>query len=82
VATRIRLQRIGAKKRAYYRIVVADGRTARGGKVIEFIGTYDPRIDPPAVKLDLEKVDTWVGKGAQPTEKMKSIIKRARKLSE
>ncbi len=81
MATKIRLQRMGAKKKPFYRIVVADERTARNGKVLEFIGTYDPRAEPPAIKLDLEKVDGWIGKGAQPTDTLKSIIRRARKLA-
>ena len=81
MATKIRLQRIGSKKKPCYRIVVADERRSRDGKVIEFVGTYDPRIDPPEVKMNLQKVDEWIGNGAQPSEKMKSIIKRVRKLS-
>ena len=81
MATKIRLQRMGAKKKPFYRIVVADERKARDGKVLEFIGTYDPRAEPPAIKLDLEKVDSWIGKGAQATDAMKSIIRRARKTA-
>jgi len=79
VATKIRLQRIGAKKRAYYRIVVADQWSAPNSKVVEYLGTYDPHKDPPEIKLDLELMDKWIGKGATPTEKMAPIIRRARK---
>jgi small subunit ribosomal protein S16 len=78
VATKIRLQRIGAKKRAFYRIVVADKLRAPGSKVIEYLGTYDPHTDPPEVKLDLDLVDNWLSKGALPTEKTAVLIKKAR----
>lgn len=81
MATKIRLQRIGSKKNAFYRIVVADHWTAPTSKVVEYLGTYDPHKDPPEIKLDLELVDKWIGKGATPTEKMAPIIKRARKIA-
>ncbi|MCD4654250.1 30S ribosomal protein S16 [bacterium] len=79
MATRIRLQRIGAKKRAFYRIVVADHWTAPTSKVVEYLGTYDPHKDPPEIKLNLDLLDKWIEKGATPTEKMAPIILRARK---
>ncbi|HPQ41565.1 MAG TPA: 30S ribosomal protein S16 [bacterium] len=79
MATRIRLQRIGSKKNAFYRIVVADHWTAPTSKVVEYLGTYDPHKDPPEIKMDLELLDQWIEKGATPTEKMNPIINRARK---
>jgi small subunit ribosomal protein S16 len=81
VATRIRLQRIGAKKNAFYRIVVADQLTAPGSKVIEYLGTYNPHVEPPEIKLDIELLDEWLGKGAKPTEKVAVIIRNARKTA-
>lgn len=79
MATKIRLQRIGAKKRAFYRIVVADHLTSPTSKVVEYLGTYDPHKDPPEIKINMELMDEWIEKGATPTEKMKSIIRKARK---
>ncbi len=79
MATKIRLQRIGAKKKPFYRIVIADERTAPTGKVLDHVGTYNPHTDPPEIKTDLIKIDEWISKGAQPTPKVNSILKRARK---
>ncbi|MDR1100917.1 MAG: 30S ribosomal protein S16 [Clostridiales bacterium] len=74
---KIRLKRIGAKKNPFYRIVVADGRYPRNGKCIEEIGTYDPLKNPPLINVNLEKAYAWVKNGAQPTDTVKSILKRA-----
>ena len=79
MAVKIRLARFGAKKRPYYRIVVADSRTARDGRAIEQVGTYNPLTDPATVKLDLEKVDQWLANGAQPTDTVARLIDNARK---
>ena len=68
MAVKIRLARHGAKKAPYYRVVVADGRARRDGRFIEIVGRYNPRTKPSTVELDLEKVDAWIAKGAQPTE--------------
>ncbi|MGB3975827.1 MAG: 30S ribosomal protein S16 [bacterium] len=81
MATRIRLQRIGAKKHAFYRIVVADQLTAPGSKVIDHLGIYNPHQDPPEIKLDIERLDKWIGSGATPTEKVAVIIQKARKTA-
>ncbi|MBN1879611.1 30S ribosomal protein S16 [bacterium] len=81
MATRIRLQRIGAKKNAFYRIVVADQLTAPSSKVVDYLGTYDPHKNPPEVKMDFVRLDEWLSKGATPTEKSAAIIRKARKLS-
>lgn len=78
MAVKIRLARHGAKKRPYYRIVVADSRCPRDGKFIEEVGRYNPLTDPATVKLDLEAVDKWIGNGAQPTDTVAALIKKAR----
>ena len=79
MAVKIRLARHGAKKAPYYRIVVADSRARRDGLFIEQIGTYNPCTTPSAVKLDLAKVDEWIGKGAQPTDTVARLIEVERK---
>ena len=82
MATKIKLKRMGSKKNAFYRVVVADSRSARDGKVIEFLGTYDPHKNPPEIKINMDKLDKWLEDGATPTEKMNIIIKKARKTPE
>ena len=73
---KIRLARHGAKKRPYYRIVVADARAPRDGKFIEEVGRYNPCVDPSMIKFDLEKVDKWIANGAQPTDTVKAMLKK------
>lgn len=73
---KIRLSRLGAHKRPFYRIVVADSRSRRDGPFIEILGTYDPLKDPSEVKLDLEKTKLWLQRGAQPTDIVKKLIQR------
>ncbi|NLP17472.1 MAG: 30S ribosomal protein S16 [Firmicutes bacterium] len=75
MAVRIRLRRMGAKKAPFYRLVVADSRKARVGKVIENIGYYNPTADPTIVKIDEEKALNWLNKGAQPSETVRSLFK-------
>lgn len=74
---KIRLQRQGKKKAPFYHIVVADSRTARDGKIIEQIGTYDPMTNPATVNLNKEKVEQWIKNGAKPTETVKKLIENA-----
>jgi len=74
---KIRLSRLGARKRPFYRVVIADSRTRRNGPFIEIIGTYDPLKEPSEVKLDGEKVKYWLQRGAQPTVIVKKLIQRA-----
>ena len=76
---RIRLRREGAKGRPFYRVVVADGRAPKEGRFIEIVGTYDPLKDGENYNLDLEKIDGWISNGAQPTDTVKSLIKKAKK---
>lgn len=72
---RIRLTRRGAKKNPFYRVVVKERRSKRDGKYLENLGTYNPMTDPPEVKLDHERIQYWIGQGAQPTETVASLIK-------
>ena len=74
MAVKIRLRRMGAKKSPFYRVVVADSRSPRDGKCIEEIGYFNPMVEPAEIKLDMEKVEKWIKNGAQPTERVKSII--------
>ena len=74
---KIRLKRIGAKKAPFYRIVVADSRVPRGGKAIEELGYYDPTKEPPVLKVDTESAKEWLGKGAQPTDTARALLKKA-----
>jgi len=77
MAVRIRLTRLGDKKSPFYRVVVADSRTARDGKVIEQIGTYDPLKNPAEININVEVAKKWLANGAQPTETAKSILQTA-----
>ena len=78
MAVKIRLARHGAKKRPYYRVVVADGRMPRDGRYIEEVGRYNPLTTPKVIDINLEKVDEWVAKGAQPTNAVAHLIDIAR----
>ena len=77
MAVKMRLTRMGKKKKPQYRIVVADSRNARDGKVIDEVGTYDPNTNPSTFKLDEEKTKKWRANGAQPTETVGKILKLA-----
>ena len=74
---KIRLRRMGAKKAPFYRIVVADSRYPRDGRFIEEIGTYDPTADPTVLKVDADRAQAWIKTGAQPTETVKALLKKA-----
>jgi len=76
VAVKIRLKRMGAKKTPHYRVVVADSRSPRDGKFIEEIGYYNPLSDPEEVKIDVEKAQAWLKKGAQPTDTVRALLKK------
>ena len=75
---KIRLARVGGKKNAIYRVVVADSRSPRDGRNIDTIGRYNPQTDPSEIHIDVEKADTWIANGAQPTPAVKKLIKIAR----
>ena len=76
---RIRLRRLGAKKKPYYRIVAVDSRVSTRGKILELLGHYGPIENPVKVDIDIEKVDMWIKKGAQLSDTVKSILKKAKK---
>lgn len=77
MAVKIRLARHGAKKRPYYRVVVADSRAPRDGRIIEEVGRYNPMTAPKTINLDLEKIADWQSKGAQPTDAVAALVKAA-----
>ena len=78
MAVKIRLRRMGAKKAPFYRVVVADSRYPRDGRFIEIVATYNPMTNPSEIKIDTEKVQEWMAKGAQPTDSVKALLKRVK----
>lgn len=76
MAVRIRLRRMGAKKRPFYRIVVADSRSPRDGRIIEEIGYYNPIAEPVDIKVDADKAKAWLSTGAQPSDTVKDLLKK------
>ncbi|MEY2600301.1 MAG: hypothetical protein RLZZ244_1962 [Verrucomicrobiota bacterium] len=81
MAVSIRLRREGTTNSPYYKIVVADSRSPRDGKFLEIIGNYDPKRAGVNANLDLARADYWISKGAQPSETVRSIIKKSRKAA-
>jgi small subunit ribosomal protein S16 len=77
MSVKIRLKRMGAKKKPSYRVVVADSRSPRDGRFIEEIGFYDPLKDPAEIRIDAEKAKKWIGNGAQPTETVRALLKKS-----
>ena len=77
---KIRLRRMGAKKAPYYRIVVADSRAPRDGRCIEEIGTYNPLTEPVTITVDADKAKQWIKNGAQPTDTVRALLKKANVL--
>ncbi|MBE6673716.1 MAG: 30S ribosomal protein S16 [Ruminococcaceae bacterium] len=77
MAVKMRLRRMGAKKAPFYRVIVADERSPRDGKFIDEIGYYNPLTNPAEVKIDAEKAEKWLNNGAQPTETVKSLLKKS-----
>jgi small subunit ribosomal protein S16 len=76
IVVKIRLRRMGAKKRPFYRVVVADARSPRDGRYIDAIGYYDPTKDPAVIKIDEEKAIQWIKNGAQPTDTARSLLQK------
>ena len=76
MAVKLRLKKMGAKQRPFYRIVATDLRVARGGKFIEIVGTYNPLTDPAEIKLDKDLVLKWLNCGAEPTDTVRNILKK------
>ena len=77
MAVKIRLRRMGAKKAPFYRIMVADSRYPRDGRFIEELGYYNPQEDPAVIKVDTEKAQKWMANGAQPTDTVRALLKKA-----
>ena len=77
MAVKMRLRRMGAKKAPFYRVIVADSRSPRDGRFIDEIGYYNPLTNPAEIKIDAEKAKQWLGNGAQPTETVKSLLKKS-----
>ena len=77
MAVKIRLRRLGAKKAPFYRVVVADSRSARDGKFIEEIGYFNPLTKPEEIKIDADKAKKWIANGAQPTDTVKALLKKS-----
>ena len=75
---RIRLRRMGAKKDAFYRVVVSDSRSTPKGPFVEILGTYDPGTEPATVKIDVDRADEWIRKGAHPSETVKTLLATSR----
>ncbi|MDE0885906.1 MAG: 30S ribosomal protein S16 [Myxococcota bacterium] len=75
---KIRLTRAGSKKRPFYRVTAIDERKRRDGRPLEFLGTYDPRPSQEELKLDIEGIEAWIAKGAQMTDTVRTLVKRAR----
>lgn len=76
---KIRMMRMGSKKSPFYRVMAIDERKQRNGRPLEFLGTYDPRVEPPAINLNLEGIDGWIGKGAQLSDTVRSLVNRVRR---
>ena len=75
MAVKLRLVRMGKKKQPTYRVVAADSRSPRNGRFIEIVGTYEPRAEPSAIRIDEEKTLAWLHKGAQPTERVEKLLR-------
>lgn len=79
MAVKLRLQRHGAKKKPFYRIVAADGRARRDGRFLEIVGTYDPNHEEIKLRLKQDRIEHWLNVGAQPSTTVKSLLRRARR---
>jgi small subunit ribosomal protein S16 len=82
MAVRIRLTRLGRKKKPFYRIIVADSENKRDGKFLDVVGTYDPLKNPAVITIDNDKLQDWLGRGALPTTTVKSLIKKSSSVAQ
>lgn len=82
MALKLRLTRMGSKKRPFYRIVALDSATRRDGRALEFLGYYNPMTEPVELKVDLDKVKHWMDQGAKPSDTVKSLLKKAAAAAE
>ncbi len=76
MAVKLKLTRLGSKKHPFYRVVAANDETRRDGRPLEFLGYYDPMVNPAQVRLDAEKIRAWLGRGAEPTDTVRSLLKK------
>ena len=79
MAVKIRLQRFGSKKKPFYRIVAADSRFPRDGRYLEQVGTYNPMVEPAAVRLEIDRVDHWLSQGAKASDTVASLVRKYRR---
>lgn len=77
MALKLRLTRMGSKKRPFYRVVAVNSETRRDGRVLEYVGTYNPMVEPAEIKLDSEKIQKWIDRGAQPSDTVRSLIRKS-----
>lgn len=77
MALRLRLTRMGSKKRPFYRVVAMNSETRRDGRALEFLGYYNPMVEPNEIKIDTEKIQKWLDRGAKPTDTVRSLLKKA-----
>ncbi|MCK9240285.1 30S ribosomal protein S16 [Desulfocurvus sp.] len=82
MAMKLRLTRMGSKKRPFYRIVAVDSPTRRDGRALDYVGYYNPMVEPVELKVDQEKVKMWIERGAQPSDTVRALLKQAAKASE
>tara|TARA_B100000686_G_C15949302_1_gene552710 strand:+ start:238 stop:486 length:249 start_codon:yes stop_codon:yes gene_type:complete len=82
VAARIRLARVGSKKNPIFRVVVADRRAPRDGRFIEILGRYNPQTEPSIIDLDLDRIEEWIGQGAEVSNTVKKLIKASKASSD
>lgn len=78
MAVKLRLTRMGNKKRAFYRVVAANTLSRRDGRPLEYLGYYNPMVEPAEIKLDMEKIEKWLAEGAEPTPTVRGLIKKAK----
>jgi small subunit ribosomal protein S16 len=76
MALRLRLTRMGSRKRPFYRIVALNSETRRDGRALDYLGYYNPMSEPPEIKIDQEKVKMWMGRGAKPSDTVRSLLKK------
>ena len=77
MAMKLRLTRMGCKKRPFYRIVAMDSKTRRDGRALEYLGYYNPMVDPAEIKVDSEKVRSWLAQGAKPSDTVRALLQKA-----
>lgn len=82
MAVKLRLTRLGNKKRPFYRIIAVDSQTRRDGRALDYVGYYNPMVDPEEININKEKVQKWMDRGAKPSETVRSLLRKAKAISE